>query len=78
FISFCPDKEVFKNGEIGYSFDKICQDIKDISYLYSGITFVISSGKKKAPQKCFCGAFLLRFFVLDVKIILEYNGYMPF
>ena len=47
FISFCPDKEVFKNGEIGYSFDKICQDIKDISYLYSGITFVIISGKKK-------------------------------
>ena len=47
FISFNPDKEVFKNGEIGYSFDKICQDIKDISYLYSGITFTISSGKKK-------------------------------
>ena len=47
FISFSPDKEVFKNGEIGYSFDKICQDIKDISYLYSGITFVITSGKKK-------------------------------
>ena len=47
FISFCPDKEVFKNGEIGYSFDKICQDIKDISYLYSGITFTITSGKQK-------------------------------
>lgn len=46
-VNFTPDKEVFKNGEIGYSFDKICQDIKDISYLYSGITFTVSSGKKK-------------------------------
>ena len=46
-VNFTPDKEVFKNGEIGYSFDKICQDIKDISYLYSGITFTVNSGKKK-------------------------------
>ena len=51
FISFNPDKEVFKNGEIGYSFEKICNDIKDISYLYSGITFTISCEKEK---KTYC------------------------
>lgn len=43
FIRFSPDKEVFKNGEIGYSFQKICDDIKSISYLYSGITFNITN-----------------------------------
>lgn len=51
FVSFNPDLEVFKNGEIGYSFEKICNDIKDISYLYSGITFTISCDKEK---KTYC------------------------
>lgn len=50
-VAFTPDPEVFKNGEIGYSYEKICNDIKDISYLYSGITFTISCGKEK---KTFC------------------------
>ena len=40
-IWFIPDPEVFKTGEIGYSYNKICDDIKNISYLYSGITFII-------------------------------------
>ena len=51
FVSFNPDPEVFKNGEIGYSYEKICNDIKDISYLYSGITFTVSCGTEK---KIFC------------------------
>lgn len=42
-IKFKPDAKVFKNGQIGYSFDKICSDIKDISYLYTGITFIIKN-----------------------------------
>ena len=41
YIRFIPDKEVFSNGEIGYSYERICHDIKDISYLYSGITFEV-------------------------------------
>lgn len=41
YIKFKPDAEVFKNGEIGYSYARICKDIKDISYLYTNITFVI-------------------------------------
>lgn len=42
-IEFSPDPEVFKTGEIGYSYKKICEDIKNISYLYSGITFEIKN-----------------------------------
>lgn len=47
YISFIPDKEVFKNGEIGYSYSRICNDIKDISYLYNNITFNVYCGTKK-------------------------------
>ena len=43
-IIFTPDPEVFSNGEIGYSYERICSDIKDISYLYPGIEFVVSNG----------------------------------
>lgn len=45
YVRFIPDKEVFKNGEIGYSFDRICDDIHDISYLYPGIKFIVSCGE---------------------------------
>ena len=40
-IDFSPDPLVFSNGSIGYKYDKICEDIQDISYLYPGIEFVI-------------------------------------
>ena len=42
-IKFTPDNEVFKNGEIGYSYDRICKEIHDISYLYSGLTFIVNN-----------------------------------
>ena len=48
-VWFIPDPEVFKTGTIGYSYDKICNDIKNISYLYSGVTFIVinaTTGKK--------------------------------
>ena len=50
YINFIPDPEVFSNGAIGYSYKKICEDIKDISYLYSGVTFEIvnqTTGEKQ-------------------------------
>lgn len=43
-IYFIPDPTVFCNGTIGYDYDRICQDIQDISYLYPGIEFVVSNG----------------------------------
>lgn len=48
-VRFTPDPEVFKDEPIHYSFERICNDIKNISYLYSGITFNIYNlvtGKK--------------------------------
>ena len=51
YVEFIPDPEVFSNGEIGYSFKRICNDIRDISYLYSGIKFVVSNGNE---TKSFC------------------------
>ena len=50
-ITFIPDPEVFSNGEIGYEYSRICQDIQDISYLYPGIEFIVSNG---AETKTFC------------------------
>ena len=44
FILFAPDPEVFCNGEIGYDYAHICEDIENISYLYPGITFEVSDG----------------------------------
>lgn len=49
-VEWSPDPEVFKTGEIGYSYKKICEDIKNISYLYSGITFVITNENTKEVQ----------------------------
>ena len=43
--------EVFSNGEIGYSYERICSDIKDISYLYPGIEFIVSN---ESEAKVFC------------------------
>ena len=51
FISFKPDAEVFCNGTIGYSYERICQDIQDISYLYPGIEFIVSNG---LTEKIYC------------------------
>lgn len=52
-VTFKPDREVFKNGEIGYKYSRIVQDIKDISYLYPGITFeVINSDTNEVQTFC--------------------------
>lgn len=51
YVRFKPDPEVFSNGEIGYSYERICTDIKDISYLYPGIEFIVTCGKE---TKTYC------------------------
>lgn len=47
-ITFTPDKKVFINDNEGYSYDRICEEIKNISYLNKGIRFKVetASGKK--------------------------------
>lgn len=53
YVRFKPDAEVFKNGKIGYSFKRICDDIKNISYLYSGIIFQVTNDDTK-EVKSYC------------------------
>lgn len=49
-ITFIPDIKVFQNMEEGFSYDRICKEIKNISYLNKGIHFIVeeTSTKKKA------------------------------
>lgn len=42
-VIFSPDPEVFKDEKIGYSYDRICKELHDISYLYIGVTFSITN-----------------------------------
>jgi len=48
-ITFIPDRKVFINDTEGYSYDRICAEIRNISYLNKGIKFKIetTSGKSK-------------------------------
>ena len=52
YVAFRPDPEVFNTEEIHYSFDRICNDIHAISYLYSGLTFNVRGENGK--NKSFC------------------------
>lgn len=47
-VTFSPDKEVFRNMTEGFNYDRICSEIKNISYLNKGVHFIVStvSGKK--------------------------------
>ena len=44
YVWFIPDPQVFNNGSIGYNFNRICTDMRDISYLYPGIEFSVTDG----------------------------------
>lgn len=48
-VIFKPDKEVFVNATEGFSYDRICSEIRNISYLNKGIHFIVetTAGKKK-------------------------------
>ena len=53
YIKFKPDKEVFKNMTEGFTFKKICENIKMTSYLTRGITFVVYDEiSKKKIEYC--------------------------
>ena len=48
-VGFVPDKEVFQNMTETFTYDRICSEIKNISYLNKGIRFIIESidGRKQ-------------------------------
>lgn len=64
YVRFKPDPEVFKNGKIGYSYERICNDIHDISYLYSGIQFIITN-ETTGEKKVYCAKNGIVDFVAD-------------
>lgn len=41
YVFFKPDVEVFSLGEIGYTYEKICQEIENIAYLNKGVRFIV-------------------------------------
>lgn len=49
-VRFIPDPEVFKTGKIGFSYKKICEDVKNIHYLYAGLKFVVYNGETGDKQ----------------------------
>lgn len=49
-IIFSPDKEVFKNMTEGFSFERICEEIRNISYLNRGIRFIINSSNGETKE----------------------------
>ena len=53
YVYFIPDKEVFKNGNIGFTYSRVCQEIKDISFLYKNLTFIVTNENTK-EKKEFC------------------------
>lgn len=67
-VIFSPDLEVFKNGKIGYSFDRICDEIHAISYLYSGLKFIVTNddgSNKKVKEVVYCAKNGITDFVKD-------------
>lgn len=48
-VGFIPDREVFQNMSETFTYDRICSEIKNISYLNKGIHFIIEAtdGRKQ-------------------------------
>lgn len=51
YVWFKPDATVFKNGKIGFTFERICAEIKDIVFLYKGLTFVVTNLNTKETHE---------------------------
>ena len=49
-VTFSPDKEVFRNMTEGFSYERICSEIKNISYLNKGVHFIVSTTSGKTTE----------------------------
>lgn len=49
-VTFSPDKEVFRNMTEGFSYERICSEIKNISYLNKGVHFIVSTVSGKSTE----------------------------
>ena len=50
YIRFRPDEKVFANATEGFSYEKICSEIKNISYLNKGIKFIVETTSNKKNE----------------------------
>ena len=50
-VSFIPDTEVFKNMTDGYTFLRVCNEIKNIAYLNKGVHFIITNQENGEKQE---------------------------
>ena len=49
-VTFSPDKEVFRNMTEGFNYERICSEIKNISYLNKGVHFIVSTVSGKSTE----------------------------
>ena len=64
YVRFIPDPDVFKNGTIGYSYDRICKEIHDISYLYCDLTFEVKNDDTN-KKEIYCAKNGIQDFIKD-------------
>lgn len=67
YVSFIPDVEVFKNMTDKFSFNKICNEIKNIAYLNKGIKFVLINEVTKGKQEYYSENGIADFILEKVK-----------
>lgn len=53
YVKFRPDPVVFKNMSSGFTYNKICENIKIISYLTKGVNFIVKNEISK-EEKIYC------------------------
>ena len=49
-VEFKPDEKVFQNADKGLEYDRICSEIKNISYLNKGIHFIVKSADGQSKE----------------------------
>lgn len=50
-VKFIPDNKVFKNMTENYSYQKICNEIQNISYLNKGVHFIVKNEETKEKKE---------------------------
>lgn len=66
-VLFKPDRKVFINAEDGFSYDRICSEIKNISYLNNGVKFIVKDEKNKEIKEFYSKNGIADFIVDNVK-----------
>jgi DNA gyrase/topoisomerase IV subunit B len=66
-VKFVPDKEVFKNMTETFSFERICKDIRNISYLNKGIRFIINNKNTKEKKEYYSKNGIVDFVIDNAK-----------